>query len=123
MTRNAIGLILKRTLANWRLLTAVIIGSTLAGAIMSASVVYFESLRDIALQKELSDQLPADLDILMEVDKVPSTRDADAEVAAVIQEKVIARIANFTNRVSTSKRTWTFFVAEPPELVPSGDCP
>lgn len=123
MTRNAIGLILKRTLASWRLLTAVIIGSTLAGAIMSASVVYFESLRDIALQKELSDQRPADLDILMEVDKVPSTRESDAEVAAVMQEKVVARIANFTNRVTTSKRTWTFFVAEPPELVRVGDCP
>ena len=123
MTRNAIGLILKRTLANWRLLTAVIIGSTLAGTIMSASVVYFESLRDIALQKELADQAPADLDILMEVDKVPSTREADAEVAAVMQEKVISRISKFTNRVSTSKRTWTFFVDEPPDLVPSSDCP
>ena len=123
MNRNAIGLILKRTLANWRLLMAVIIGATLAGAIMSASVVYFESLRDIALQKELSDQAPSDLDILMEVDKVPSTLAADAEVAAVIQEKVVSRIAKFTNRVSTSKRTWTFFVDEPPELVPTGECP
>ena len=64
--RSTIQLMLKRTIANWRLLSAVIIGSILAGTIMSATVVYFESLRDIALQKELHDQNPADLDILIE---------------------------------------------------------
>ena len=43
---TSIQLIVKRTLAHWRLLSAVVIGVTLAVTIMSSSVVYFEALRD-----------------------------------------------------------------------------
>ena len=87
---------LKRTIANWRLLSAVIIGSILAGTIMSATVVYFESLRDIALQKELADQHPADLDILIEADQTPVNVDTHAELTSSMESLMLARVGKFT---------------------------
>ncbi len=120
---NSVQLILKRTLANWRLLSAVIIGSILAGAIMSASVVYFESLRDIALQKELADQPPHDLDILLEIDQVPVNFETHGEVVNTVSEMVIDRVGKFSSINERGIRTWTFYVDEPPEYVLIGQCP
>lgn len=120
---NSLQLILKRTLANWRLLSAVIIGSVLAGAIMSASVVYFESLRDIALQKELADERPEDLDILMEVDQLPINPTTHAEVLDTMSSIFLGAIGKFTSDYERAMRTWTFFVDEPPEYVLMGQCP
>ncbi|NQU96987.1 MAG: hypothetical protein HQ548_05005, partial [Chloroflexi bacterium] len=64
-------LIAKRSLAHWRLLSAVVIGVLLAGAIMATSVMYFESLRDMALQHALSRYEPDRLDILIEARDAP----------------------------------------------------
>ena len=114
---------LKRTIANWRLLSAVIIGSILAGTIMSATVVYFEALRDIALQKELADQTPTDLDILIEADQTPINNDTHAELTSSMETLLLARVGKFTTDYERAMRSWTFFVDEPPELVPLGECP
>ena len=121
--RSTIQLMLKRTIANWRLLSAVIIGSVLAGTIMSATVVYFESLRDIALQKELADQNPADLDILIEADQTPINDETHAELTSSMESLLLARVGKFTTQYNRAMRSWTFFVDEPPELVPMGECP
>ncbi len=121
--RSTIQLMLKRTIANWRLLSAVIIGSILAGTIMSATVVYFESLRDIALQKELADQNPADLDILIEADQAPINNETHAELTSSMESLLLARVGRFTTNTERAMRSWTFFVDEPPELVPLGECP
>ena len=121
--RSTLQIMLKRTIANWRLLSAVIIGSILAGTIMSATVVYFESLRDIALQKELADQHPADLDILIEADQTPVNVDTHAELTSSMESLMLARVGKFTTSYDRAMRSWTFFVDEPPELVPLGECP
>ena len=121
--RSTIQLMLKRTIANWRLLSAVIIGSILAGTIMSATVVYFESLRDIALQKELADQNPADLDMLIEADQTPINPDTHEELTQSMETLLLSRVGKFTTDYQRAMRTWTFFVDEPPELVPLGECP
>ena len=121
--RSTIQLMLKRTIANWRLLSAVIIGSVLAGTIMSATVVYFESLRDIALQKELADQHPADLDILIEADQTPVNVETHAELTSSMESLMLARVGRFTTDYNRAMRSWTFFVDQPPELVPMGECP
>ena len=121
--RSTVQLMLKRTIANWRLLSAVIIGSILAGTIMSATVVYFESLRDIALQKELADQDPADLDILIEADQSPINNETHVELTTSMESLLLARVGKFTTDYERAMRSWTFFVDEPPELVPIGECP
>ena len=90
---------------------------------MSATVVYFESLRDIALQKELADQNPADLDILIEADQTPINNETHAELTTSMETLLLARVGKFTTDYERAMRSWTFFVDEPPELVPLGECP
>ena len=90
---------------------------------MSATVVYFESLRDIALQKELADQVPADLDILVEADQTPINVQTHAELTSSMEALMLARLGNFTTGYDRAMRSWTFFVDEPSELVPLGECP
>ncbi len=121
--RNSLQLIFKRIFANWKLLSAVIVGSVLAGAIMSASVIYFESLRDIALQKELADQEPRDLDILMEVDQLPVNQETHDEMVGNMSNLLVDRVGKFTSNHERALRTWTFFVDQPPEYVLIGQCP
>ena len=47
-------LILKRYLHRWKFLTVVFAGMLLSSTTMSGSIMYFDSLRDIALDFELS---------------------------------------------------------------------
>ena len=49
-----IKLILKRYLHRWKFLTVVFAGMLLSSTTMSGSIMYFDSLRDIALDFELS---------------------------------------------------------------------
>ncbi len=121
--QSNVQLMLKRTIANWRLLSAVIIGSVLAGTIMAATVVYFESLRDIALQKELADEIPSDLDILVEADQTPVNVETHATLTSTMESLLLNRVGKFTSKHERAMRSWTFFVDEPPELVPLGECP
>ena len=46
-------LILKRSSAHWRLISAVILGVVLAVAITSSTILYFQSLRSIGLERDL----------------------------------------------------------------------
>ena len=48
-------LILKRSSAHWRLIIAVILGVVLAVAITSSTILYFQSLRSIGLERDLVD--------------------------------------------------------------------
>ena len=47
----------RRILAHWRLLSPVVVGVLLSSAMMAGTVLYFDSLRDLALQFTL-DKLP-----------------------------------------------------------------
>ena len=40
-------MVARRSLANWRLLSSVVIGVVLASTIMAGTVIYFDSLRDL----------------------------------------------------------------------------
>ena len=47
-------LIGKRSLAHWRVLLSVVLGVLLASSIMSGTIVYFDALRELALDRALS---------------------------------------------------------------------
>ena len=46
-------LVVKRSIAQWKLLSTVVIGVLLATTIMSGTVIYFEALRELALKNTL----------------------------------------------------------------------
>ena len=109
-------LIAKRSLAHWRLLSAVVIGVLLAGGIMATSVMYFESLRDVALQHALSRYEPDRLDILIEARDAPLNRERSSAISGIVEGTVVRRLSPFLKDFSTGLKTWTFFVGDGRDL-------
>ena len=66
-------LVARRTAAHARLLIAVIIGVVLAVTVMASSSIYFDSLRNIALNRALEDVDQFDLDLEVQAGVVPIT--------------------------------------------------
>ena len=81
-------MVIKRSLANWRLLSSVVVGVLLASAIMAGTVIYFESLRDLALVGELSKHKAEDLDILVKATKGPTTQEEYALVRQLVEGEI-----------------------------------
>ena len=72
----------RRALANWRLMSTVVIGVMLASAIMAGSVIYFDALRELALRSSLDGLTVNETNILVKSDRGPTTyaeRDKVAE--------------------------------------------
>ena len=56
--------VLKRGLANWKLMSSVLLGVLLASAIMSGTVIYFDALRELALRHTINGLTVREIDIL-----------------------------------------------------------
>ena len=80
MINNSLQLVVKRTLAHWRLLSAVVVGVVLASTIMASSVIFFNALRDVALQRAISAHASTDIDMLVEAGQIPTNSQTDATI-------------------------------------------
>jgi len=123
MISNSFSLIVKRTLAHWRLLSAVVVGVVLASTIMTSSVIFFDALRDVALQRALASHEPADIDVLVEAGQVPTSPDTHATIVDAMNGSIVRRFSPFLNDDEFALKTWTFFVDLPPAMVAPSDCP
>lgn len=119
---SSLPLVLKRTLAHWRLLSAVIIGVVLAVTIMASSVIFFESLRDLALDRALEKPLPTEIDVLVEASDTPASFESHREINARMDATVIQRLRPFLNAVEPAVKSWTFFPDLPPPVIPAEQC-
>jgi hypothetical protein len=63
-------LAVRRMLGNWRLLSSVAVGTLVAAAILSATVIYSDAIRDLGLQFALKQRDPTTLDLLVERDNL-----------------------------------------------------
>ena len=107
-------MVAKRSLANWKLLSSVVIGVVLASAIMAGMVIYFDSLRDLALESALSQRDPIDLDILAKTTKGPTTPSEYAGVRRVMERGYMSRLGWLLDGVIRGGRSATFY------MTPSG---
>jgi ABC-type lipoprotein release transport system permease subunit len=106
-------MVIKRSLANWRLLSSVVIGVLLASAIMAGTVIYFDSLRDLALESELSKHAEADLDVIINANKGPTTPENYALVKRRVDREFDNRLTGLSRNISRGGRTSTFFATKP----------
>ena len=123
MIGNSFQLIVKRTLAHWRLLSAVVVGVVLASTIMASSVVFFDALRDVALQRALSTHEQSDIDVLVEAGQVPTNRETHSTIVDAMNGTIVKRFEPFLDQREFALKTWTFFVDLPPAMVQPADCP
>ena len=114
-------MVARRSLANWRLLSSVVIGVVLASTIMAGTVIYFDSLRDLALESALEQHDPIDLDIIAKTTKGPTgPRESDA-VRSFMENEYNVRLGWLLEGSVRGARTATFFMTAPGEEEFAGD--
>ena len=123
MINNSLQLVVKRTLAHWRLLSAVVVGVVLASTIMASSVIFFNALRDVALQRAISTHTSTDIDLLVEAGQIPTNSQTDATIVDAMNSSIVQQFSPFLNGHEFALKTWTFFVDLPPPMMPPSDCP
>ena len=113
-------MVVKRSLANWRLLSSVVVGVILASAIMSGTVIYFDSLRDIALDAALADREPRDLDIFTKVTRGPTNPATYSLVRGYVERVYSDNLGWFIEDSLRGGRSATFFLTLPGDEAEAG---
>ena len=114
-------MIARRSLANWKLLSSVVIGVVLASTIMAGTVIYFDSLRNLALEAELERRDPLDLDILTKTTKGPTTPQEYAALRDLLEARYERRLGWLFDHVDRGGKSATFFLTEPDNEQAAGD--
>ena len=85
-------------------------GVLLASAIMSGTVIYFDSLRDLALQNILAKLTTGEANILAKADRGPTSFAEYEKVSRAVNEQVDSRLAWFLRDRIPGGKTATFFL-------------
>ena len=105
-------MVYKRSRAHWRLLSFVVVGVLLASAIMAANVIYFDTLKQLALENTLAQRSEWDLDILVKAERGPTTPEEYSKVSAVLNSRASRFVGwMLEDRVRAGKSA-TFFLTE-----------
>jgi ABC-type antimicrobial peptide transport system permease subunit len=104
--------VLKRGLANWKLMSAVLLGVLLASAIMSGTVIYFDALRELALRHTINGLSVREIDILAQGQRAPTTRADYNLVANAAEREFEERIDWLLNGRMQAGKSPTFFLTE-----------
>jgi hypothetical protein len=83
-------LAIRRMAGNWRLLSSVVLGTMIAGAILSATVIYADAIRDLGLKFAVQQQDPVDLDVKV----FRSTQTAGAQDYQRSEDRVGSAVAS-----------------------------
>ena len=88
---------------------------------MAGTVIYFDSLKDLALKSELSRHDQAGLNILVKVNKGPTTPEEYALVRRRVENELDTQIASLSRDILRGGRTATFFLTQPGLEAEAGD--
>ena len=102
----------KRSLAHWRLLSSVIVGVLLASAIMAGTVIYFDSLRELALENTVARISSTEKDILLRGDRGPTTNEEYLKVSTAVNRQIDSRISWLLADQIVGRKTDTFFLTQ-----------
>ena len=106
-------LVAKRSLANWRLLSSVVVGVLMASMVMAGTVIYFDSLRELALRAALAGYDPMDLNVLAKTTKGPTNPDEYAAVRAPAEREYQDSLGWLLKDILRGGRSATFFLTAP----------
>ena len=104
--------IARRTMANWQLMSTVIVGVLLASSIMAGTIIYFDALRELALKNSLAQLSVNETNIALKSDRGPTTYAERDKVARETERQVAARAAWMLRDSATGVKTATFFLSE-----------
>jgi len=96
-------------MAHWRLLSAVVVGVLLASAIMSGTVIYFNSLKELALDETLDSVPRDDRDIVVKAVRGPTTVLEQQRVENAVTGVVNSHVGWFVGDRIAAGSSATFF--------------
>ena len=111
MLLSALQLIARRTLANFQLLMAVGVGVLLATTILSGSVVYSNSLKDLAVQHALAPTDDEDVDLLITATFGPLDANSRGLVRSAVEERIGPAVAEFGTLTGFTVKSETFLIS------------
>ena len=111
----------KRSLAHWRLLSSVVIGVFLASAVMAGTVIYFDSLRELALSSTLDKLTEDETNILVKASRGPTDSTEYDKVAGAMNFQFDQRVAGIVEDRIRGGKTSTFFVTSPGQEERAGE--
>ena len=120
---SIIFIILKRTLAHKNLISAVMVGIILSSTIMSGSVIFFDSLKNLSLQETLSSTSDKNIDILVEANATPKNNEDHKKILRQINETIVVTCEKITNKNEYFTKTGTFFSTKKIDPSPASECP
>ena len=88
-------LLVRRSVANWRLLSSVVVGVVLASSMLAGTAIHFEALRDLALDIELEKLSPAESNVLLSAERGPTTLDNKEAISAVVESQTGPLLGRF----------------------------
>ena len=106
--KPSLPLVVRLSLGHWRLFGAVGIGVLLATTIMAAGVIYFDSLQDLGLRRQLSEVSAESLDLEIHAGGVPATRNRHNATVGNVLLGVERNIGWFTGETQWAVRSSAF---------------
>ena len=105
-------LILKRYLHRWKFLVVVFAGMLLSSSTMSGSLMYFDSLRDIALDFELAKVSYEEMDIVVSSSEKPLMGEKYLSLKQDIESQLINPLERYSNQTFYGVKSSTFLPTE-----------
>ena len=121
MLISAWPLVLRRSLSHWRLFSSVVIGVLLASTIMAGTVIYFDSLRELALKNTLDELTTDEKNILVKADRGPTSQREYLKVSRSMNREISARVAWLLRDRMRGAKSATFFLVTPGDEANAGE--
>ena len=115
-------MVVKRSLAQWKLLISVVVGVVLASAITSGTVIYFDALRQLALTTSLDQHSESDLDIILKGTRGPTNTDEYGIVTSLVEREVNSNMASLLRDRIRIGRSATLFLSRECSCSRTPDC-
>ena len=106
-------LVARQSFAHWKLMASTMLGVLLASTILSGSVIYFDSLKELALRENLGQYSDTDLDIILRTTTAPISDAEYGYVSTLVERESHAALSWAYYRKLSAGRSESFFLSEP----------
>ena len=102
-------IVIKRSLANWRLLSTVLVGVIVAVALLSSAPLYSNAINDLGLKHTLENRVIELIDLQVYAPNYYVDQEEYAEATALIEQQVSRNIRSVIRQDETWIKSQTFY--------------
>ena len=102
----------RRMIANWQLMSTVVVGVLLASAIMAGTVIYFDALKELALKNALFRLSVNETNMIVKADRGPTTYAERDTVVRAVDPVIAGHVGWMLRDQTTGVKSATFFLSD-----------